>query len=122
MHWKLKGPVDFKLGAKSLFTRLFSQPRSKQVTKVGKYTSYAHIYVYMNVSKEKLYWSTVITFKDFEWLQTTLDYKHIPSDAKNIINMGISSETAPLMYRLQKARGIKGKDKDGFTLAQGKQK
>jgi hypothetical protein len=68
-----------------------------EATKQRKYTSYARICVYMNISKS-LPGSVTIEYQDEEWTQT-IDYEHIPFRCGNSMNMGISSETSPSMHQ-----------------------
>jgi hypothetical protein len=50
--------------------------KSSEATKQRKYTSYARICVYMNISKS-LPGTVTLEYQDEEWAQT-IDYEHIP--------------------------------------------
>jgi hypothetical protein len=50
--------------------------KSSEATRQRRYTSYACICVYMNISKALL-GSLTLEYRDEEWLQT-IDYEHIP--------------------------------------------
>jgi hypothetical protein len=71
--------------------------KSSEATKQRRYTSYACICVYMNISKA-LPGSVTIEYQDEEWIQT-IDYEHIPFRCRNVMNMDISSETSPSMLQ-----------------------
>jgi hypothetical protein len=58
-----------------------------------RYTSYAHICIYMNISKP-LPGSLTLEYQDEEWVQT-IDYEHIPLDVKNVMNMTTYSGISP---------------------------
>jgi hypothetical protein len=50
--------------------------KSSEATKQRRYTSYAHIFIYLNIAKP-LSGSIILEYHDEDWVQT-IDYEHIP--------------------------------------------
>jgi len=68
--------------------------KSSKDTKQKKYTSYAKIYVYMNISKS-LPGSVTIEYQDEEWMHT-IDYEHIPFRCRKCHEYGHLFKDFPL--------------------------
>jgi hypothetical protein len=68
--------------------------KSLEATKQRKYTSYARICVYMNISKS-LPGSVTLEYKDEEWAQT-IDYEHIPFRCRKCHEHGHLFRDCPL--------------------------
>jgi len=85
--------------------------KSLEATKQRKYTSYANIYVYMDISKS-LPGSIIVEYQDEEWAQT-IDYEHIPFHYRKCHeHMNLFKEcplNAPTKPEAEE------KTKDGFT-------
>jgi hypothetical protein len=92
--------------------------KSSEATKQRKYTSYARIYVYMDISKA-LPGSVTIEYQDEDWNQT-IDYEHIPFRCKKCHEHGHLFRDCPLNAQIPRAG--EGKQKDGFTTDTGKKK
>jgi hypothetical protein len=82
-----------------------------KATKQRKYTSYARIYVYMDISKE-LPGSITLEYQDEDWNQT-IDYEHIPFRCRKCHEHGHLFRDCPLNAQAPKAG--ENKQKDGFT-------
>jgi hypothetical protein len=90
--------------------------KSLKATKKIKYTSYAQIYVYMDISKA-LPGSVTLEYQDEDWNQKT-DYEHIPFRCKKCHEHGHLFCDYPLNAQIPKAG--EGKKKDGFTTVIGR--
>jgi hypothetical protein len=85
--------------------------KSSEATKQRKYTSYARICVYMDISKA-LPGSVTLEYQDEDWNQT-IDYEHIPFRCRKFHEHGHLFRDCPLNAQAPKA-GEK-KQKEGFT-------
>jgi hypothetical protein len=86
--------------------------KTSEATKQRKYTSYAHICVYMDISKA-LPGLVTIEYQDEDWNQT-IDYEHIPFHCSKCHEHGHLFRDYPL--NVQNSRAGDGKQKDGFTM------
>jgi len=92
--------------------------KASEATKIRKYTSYARICIYMDISKP-LPGSITLEYQDDDWNQT-LDYEHIPFRCRKCHEHGHLFRDCPL-----NASGTKPsetKQKDGFTNVTGRRK
>ena len=82
-------------------------------TKLIRYTSYAHICVYMHLNKALL--DLVSLFHDdFEWIQTT-DYEHVPFRCRKCHAHGHLFQDCPLNAKPSSNTSSGKTDHDGFT-------
>jgi hypothetical protein len=75
--------------------------KASEATKQRKYTSYARICVYMNISKA-LPGSVTLEYQDEDW-QQTLDYEHIPFRCRRCHEHGHLFRDCPLIKQAAKA-------------------
>jgi hypothetical protein len=92
--------------------------RASEATKQRKYTSYARICVYMNISKA-LPGSITLEYQDEDW-QQTLDYEHIPFRCRRCHEHGHLFRDCPLTKITAKAN--EPAQKDGFTTVAAKRR
>jgi hypothetical protein len=85
--------------------------RASEATRQRKYTSYARICVYMNISKA-LPGSVTLEYQDEDW-QQTLDYEHIPFRCRRCHEHGHLYRDCPLIRTA--AKPDEPAQKDGFT-------
>jgi hypothetical protein len=88
--------------------------KSSEATKQRKYTSYARICVYMDISKA-LPGTITLEYQDEEWAQT-IDYEHIPFRCRKCHEHGHLFRDFPLNAPPKPAE--EEKPKDGFTQVQ----
>jgi hypothetical protein len=88
--------------------------KSSEATKQRKYTSYARICVYMNISKA-LPGTVTLEYQDEEWAQT-IDYEHIPFRCRKCHEHGHLFRDFPL--NAPPKREAEEKPKEGFTQVQ----
>jgi hypothetical protein len=88
--------------------------KSSEATKQRKYTSYARICVYMNISKS-LPGSVTLEYQDEEWAQT-IDYEHIPFRCRKFHEHGHLFRDFPLNAPTKPE--VEEKPKDRFTQVQ----
>ena len=91
-----------------------------EATLRGKYTSYAHICVEMDLSGA-LPDEVILEVYDKEWVQM-VDYEHIPFRCHKCHEHGHLSRDCPLNKREKHLNTSKGKDQTGFTKVGGKGK
>jgi hypothetical protein len=90
------------------------------VTKQRRYTSYARICVYLNISKP-LPGSIDLEYQDEEWSQT-IDYEHIPfHDVANAMSMDTCLGIVLLIIQASLDQITNEKTKDGFVTVPTKQ-
>jgi hypothetical protein len=92
--------------------------KSLEATKQRKYTSYARICVYMDISKA-LPGSVTLEYQDEEWAQT-IDYEHIPFRCRKCHEHGHLFRDCPLNAPTKPK--AKEKMKDGFTQVQNRKR
>jgi hypothetical protein len=92
--------------------------KSSKATKQRKYTSYARICVYMDISKA-LPGSVTLEYQDEDWNQT-IDYEHIPFHCRKCHEHGHLFRDFPLNAHAPKAG--ENKQKDGFTTVTGRKR
>jgi hypothetical protein len=92
--------------------------KTSEATKIRKYTSYARICVYMDISKP-LPGSITLEYQDEDWSQT-IDYEHIPFRCRKCHEHGHLFRDCPLNVAAPKSTDAK--TKDGFTNVTGKRK
>jgi hypothetical protein len=92
--------------------------KTSEATKQRKYTSYARICVYMNISKA-LPGSVTLEYQDEDW-QQTLDYEHIPFRCRKFHEHDHLFRDCPLNTQATKVSDIT--QKDGFTIVTGRKK
>jgi hypothetical protein len=92
--------------------------KTSEATKQRKYTSYARICVYMNISKA-LPGAVTLEYQDEDW-QQTLDYEHIPFRCRKCHEHGHLFRDCPLNKKATKASDTT--QKDGFTTVTAKKK
>jgi len=92
--------------------------KASEATRQRKYTSYARICVYMNISKA-LPGAVTLEYQDEEWLQT-LDYEHIPFRCRRCHEHGHLYRDFPLLN--QTANAKESKQTDGFTTVTAKRR
>jgi hypothetical protein len=85
--------------------------KASEATRQRKYTSYARICVYMNISKA-LPGSVTLEYQDEDW-QQTLDYEHIPFRCRRCHEHGHLYRDCPVIK--QAAKPNETMQKDGFT-------
>jgi hypothetical protein len=88
--------------------------KSSEATKQRKYTSYARICVYMDISKS-LPGTVTLEYQDEEWAQT-IDYKHIPFHCRKCHEHGHLFRDFPLNAPTKPE--MEEKMKEGFTQVQ----
>lgn len=93
---------------------------TSEITKIGRYTSYARICVYMNVSKA-LPEATNIWHKDFDWYKI-LDYEDIPLRCKKFHEHGHLYQNYPLNAKAKEAPKKPYLDPEGFKKVNKKEK
>jgi hypothetical protein len=87
--------------------------KASEETKQRRYTSYARIYVYLNISKP-LPGSIDLEYQDEEWSQT-IDYEHIPFRCHKFHEHGHLFRECPLNNPSKHDPGTNEKIKDGFV-------
>jgi hypothetical protein len=92
--------------------------KASEATKQRKYTSYARICVYMNISKA-LPGTVTLEYQDEDW-QQTLDYEHIPFRCRRCHEHGHLYRDCPLLKPVTKA--TEPAQKDGFVTVTSKRK
>jgi hypothetical protein len=92
--------------------------RASEATRQRKYTSYARICVYMNISKA-LPGAVTLEYQDEDW-QQTLDYEHIPFRCRRCHEHGHLYRDCPLIKQVTKANDTM--QKDGFTTVTSKRR
>jgi hypothetical protein len=90
--------------------------KSSEATKQRKYTSYARICVYMDISKA-LPGSVTLEYQDEDWNQT-MDYEHIPFRCRKCHEHGHLFRDCPL--NAQNLKAGEGKKKEGYTMVTGR--
>jgi hypothetical protein len=86
--------------------------KSFEATKQKKYTSYARICVYMNISKD-LPGTVTLEYQDEEWAKT-IDYEHIPFRCRKFHEHGHLFKYFPLNAPPPE-KEAEEKPKEGFT-------
>jgi len=87
-------------------------------TRQGRYTSYAHIYVYMNIT-ESLSKFIELEYWNEEWKQP-LDYDHIPfcyrtcHEYNHLYKECHLNQSKPMVYHIDKFATKSQDDSDGF--------
>jgi hypothetical protein len=94
--------------------------KSSEATKQRRYTSYARICVYLNITKA-LPGSITLEYQDEDWLQT-IDYEHIPFRCRRCHEHGHLFRECPLINTPKESNPDSNKDKDGFTQPTGKRR
>jgi hypothetical protein len=84
--------------------------KASEATRQCKYTSYARICVYMNISKA-IPGAVTLEYQDEDWVQT-LDYEHIPFRCRRCHEHGHLFRDCPLIKQAAKASDTK--QTDGF--------
>jgi hypothetical protein len=92
--------------------------KASEATKIRKYTSYARICIYMDISKP-LPGSITLEYQDEDWNQP-LDYEHIPFRCRKCHEHGHLFRDCPLNASAPKSSDPK--QKDGFTSVTGRRK
>jgi hypothetical protein len=92
--------------------------KSYEATKQRKYTSYARICVYMDISKA-LPGSVTLEYQDEDWNQT-MDYEHIPFHCRKCHEHGHLFCDCPL--NVQNPKAGEGKKKEGYTTVTGRKR
>jgi hypothetical protein len=92
--------------------------KASEATRQRKYTSYARICVYMDISKA-LPGSVTLEYQDEDW-QQTLDYEHIPFRCRKCHEHGHLFRDCPL--NIQATKASEAKQKDGFTTVTSRKK
>jgi hypothetical protein len=103
------------MGIKNIVERYI---KASEATKMRKYTSYACICIYMDISKAPPGYIT-LEYQDDNWNQT-IDYEHIPFRCRKFHEHGHLFRDCPLNATITKAN--ESKQKDGFTNVIGRQK
>jgi hypothetical protein len=91
---------------------LSSFVRIIDATQQGRYTSYAIIFVYPNVSKA-LPTSICLRYRDNDWIQM-LDYEHIPSMCRKCHMHGHLFRDYPMNKQFDQSKSHHDKDEDNF--------
>jgi hypothetical protein len=93
--------------------------KSSEATKQRKYTSYARICVYMNISKA-LPGTVTLEYQDEEWAQT-IDYEHIPFRCRKFHEHGAPLQRLPSQCPppRQKLKRNQRKGLPRFKIAEG---
>jgi hypothetical protein len=94
--------------------------KASEVTKQRRYTSYARICVYLNISKP-LPGSIDLEYQDEEWSQT-IDYEHISFRCRKCHEHGHLFRDCPLNNPIKPNQGTTKKTKDGFVTAPTRQR
>jgi hypothetical protein len=97
-----------------------SYVKASEATKQRRYTAYAHICVYLNISKP-LPGTIILDYQDEEWSQT-LDYEHIPFHCRKCHEHGHLFREFPLNNPPKPAQEDSDKPKDDFTQVTGRRK
>jgi len=92
--------------------------KSLEATKLRKYTSYAHICVYLNISKPLL-GSISLEYQDEDWSQT-IDYEHISFRYRKCHEHRHLFRDCPLNVVSKGEKPEMSKAKDGFIPAVGR--
>jgi len=87
--------------------------KSSEVMCQRRYTSYARICVFMNISKV-LPSSLNLEYRDEEWLQT-IDCEHFPCRCRKCHEHGYIFQDCPLNLPQRSAEEDRNKQKEGFT-------
>jgi len=140
-YWKEKfNPDKEDLTVAPVWVRLYSLPseywlpeiledigntlgnfvKVSEQTKLSRYTSYARICVYMNISKD-LPEAINLSWEDEEWLQP-LDYEHIPFRCRKCHTHGHLFRDCPLNLPPAIPKVKDTKDNEGFTKVTNKRK
>ena len=94
--------------------------KSSEATKLRKYTSYAHICVYLNISKP-LPGSISLEYHDEDWSQT-IDYEHISFHCRKFHEHGHLFRECPLNVTHKEGNPESDKDKEGFMQQAGRRR
>lgn len=94
--------------------------KSSEATKLRKYTSYAHICVYLNISKP-LPGSISLEYQDEDWSQT-IDYEHISFRYRKCHEHRHLFRDCPLNVVSKGEKPETSKAKDGFIPAVGRRR
>jgi hypothetical protein len=97
-----------------------SYVKASEATKQRRYTAYARICVYLNISKP-LPGAIILDYQDEEWSQT-LDYEHIPFRCRKCHEHGHLFRECPLNNPPKPAQEDSEKNKEGFTQVTGRRK
>jgi len=140
-YWKEKfNPDKEDLTVAPIWVRLYSLPteywlpeiledigntlgnfvKVSEQTKLSRYTSYARICVYMNISKD-LPEAINLSWEDEEWMQP-LDYEHIPFRCRKCHTHGHLFRDCPLNLPPETPKAKDTKDNEGFTKVTNKRK
>jgi hypothetical protein len=92
--------------------------KASEATRQRKYTSYARICVYMNISKA-LPGAVTLEYQDEDW-QQTIDYEHIPFRCRRCHEHGHLYRDCPIIKQATKA--TENRQKDGFTTVTSKRR
>jgi hypothetical protein len=92
--------------------------KSSEATKQRRYTSYARICVYLNISKP-LPGSIALEYHDEEWSQT-IDYEHIPFRCRKFHEHGHLFRDCPLNTMGKVDNPEASKSRDDFTHVAGR--
>jgi hypothetical protein len=92
--------------------------KASEATKQRRYTAYARICVYLNISKP-LPGAITLDYQDDEWSQT-LDYEHIPFRCRKCHEHGHLFRECPLNNPTKPSAEDPDKSKDGFIPVTGK--
>jgi hypothetical protein len=92
--------------------------KASEATKMRKYTSYARICIYMDISKA-LPGSIMLEYQDDDWNQT-IDYEHIPFHCRKCHEHDHLFRDCPLNATATKIN--ESKQKDGFANVTGRRK
>eukprot|EP00253_Pinus_taeda_P024856 PITA_24856 len=115
-------PLDYWMreSLKAIGNKLGHFLKISEATLRGKYTSYAHICVEMDLSGA-LPDEVILEVYDEEWVQA-VDYEHIPFKCHKCHEHGHLSGDCPLNQREENLNPSKGKDQTSFTKVVGKGK
>jgi hypothetical protein len=94
--------------------------KSSEATKQRRYTSYARICVYLNITKA-LPGSIILEYQDEDWTQT-IDYEHIPFRCRRCHEHGHLFRECPLNTAPKEGNPDSNKDKDGFMQPTGRRR
>jgi hypothetical protein len=94
--------------------------KASEATRQRRYTAYARICVYLNISKP-LPGAITLDYQDDEWSQT-LDYEHIPFRCRKCHEHGHLFREFPLNNPTKTNLEDPDKSKDGFTQVMGRRR